>query len=297
MSNDEIPATKRPRLWAYLLGIVIFQFLNSLYWAFVGGLGWGFGSAVGSYLAWPAAEFLGGAGGLALVLFAVLTIDPARRRTEYTPIQLALFGGVATACASFALLFSLGRDLNILLGSVAGFLVGVLTAIIKQYIAPVAILPACMIAATGATLFTGVGFLLGGPLGWAAAGAIALFATAMLAECCRREPAVEVDAGGHSLRVIPRREMLRYTALQSWSLTGPVAWGWHGWFAGLFAGLWALWAADHPNRDAVRQPFLWCGGLAAFVILVTRLRIMKPQENAQANNEGPTPHDEGTSNS
>jgi len=286
MSNDETPATKRPRLWAYLLGVVVFQILNALYWAFVGGLGWGFGSAVGSHVPWAGAELLGGAAGVALVLFAVLTINPPNQRSEYTPIQLALFAGVATACATFALVLSLGRDLNILLGTVAGFLVGVLTAIMKQYFAPIAILPAGMIALAGSALFTVVGLLLGGPFGWAAAGAIALFGTAMLAECCRREPAVEIDANEQPVRVIPRREMLRYTALQSWTLTGPVAWGWHGWFAGLFASLWAQWAMDHRNPDAVRQPFLVCGGVAAIVIVVTRVGIVKPPEKTKAGNEG-----------
>jgi hypothetical protein len=289
MTNDETPAYKPPRLWAYLVGVVVFQILNALYWAFVGGLGWGFGSAVGSYVPWAGAEVLGGAAGVALVLFGILTINPAGtppagfsyQRSEYTPIQLAPFGAVAAACASLALLFSLGRDLTILLGVVAGFVVGILTAIIKQYFAPVAILPACVIAVTGATLFVGVGALVDGPLGWAAAGSMALFGSAMLAEWWRREPAVEIDAQEQPVRVIPRGEMIRYTAVQSWHPTGPVAWGWHGWFAGLFAALWAQWAADHPNRDAVRQPFLVCGGLAAFVIVTTRLGIVKQPEKAK----------------
>jgi hypothetical protein len=295
-SSEVLPA-KPPRLWAYLIGVVVFQILNALYWAFVGGLGWGFGSAVGSHLPWAGAELLGGAAGLAFVLFGILTINPARnQRSEYTPIQLALLGAVAAACASLALLFSLGRDLNILLGAIAGFLVGILTAIMKQYFAPVGILPACAIAVAGAALFAGVGFLVEGPLGSAAAGAIALFGTAMLAECFRREPAVEIDASEQPVRVIPRREMLRYTALQSWHPTGPVAWGWHGWFAGLVASLWAQWAMDHRNLDAVRQPFLVCGGVAAFVIVVTRLGIVKPPEKAKANDKDRKPGEEGISN-
>jgi hypothetical protein len=273
--SPEVLPAKPPRLWAYLLGVVIFQFLNSLYWAIVGGLGWGFGSAAGSYVNWPGAEMLGGAIGLALVFLTVLTINPANQRTEYTPIQLVLFGGGAAGYASVALLFSLGRDLNILLGTCVGFLC-VLTAILKQYFAPVSLLPACAIAVTGSALVSGVGLLLGGPFGWAAAGAIGLLGIAMLAEFFRREPVVEIDAHEQPVRVIPRREMLRYTALQSWSLTGPVAWGWHGWFAGLFASLWAEWAMDQRKLDLIRQPFLVCGGLAAFVIVATQLGIAKP---------------------
>lgn len=274
--DNALQPTTPSRLWSYLLGVVVFQILNALYWAFVGGLGWGFGSAVGSHAGWPGAGLLGGAAGLALVLFAVLTINPTRPVSEYTPIQLAIPGAAAAACASLALASALGRDWIILLGGVAGFVLGVLTIVLKQYFAPVRVLPACVLAVTGSAVFAGIGILLEGPLGWAAAGALALFGTAMLAECFRQEPAVEIDASGQPVREVPKREMLRHTARQSWHPTGPVAWGWHGWFAGLAASLWAAWAADQPNQDAVRQTFLVCGGLAAFMVLFSRLGLVKP---------------------
>ena len=276
----EMPAYTPPRLWAYLAGVVVFRILNSLYWAFAGGLGWGFGSAVGSLTPWPEAATLGGAIGVALVLLAVLTISPANRRSEYTPIQLAVFGGAAAGYASLALLLPLdpNKDLVLLLGAGMGIFVGVFTIIMKQYFAPSNFVRACPIALTGSAVFTGIGLLIDGPLGWAAAGALSLFGVALLAEFWRREPAVEIDASEQPVRVIPRGEMCRHTVRQSLSLTYPDAWGWHGLLAGLAASLWALWAADQPNRDVVRQPFLICGGLAAVVIIAMRLGIPKAAE-------------------
>jgi hypothetical protein len=301
MSNDEKPVYKPPRFLGYLAGIVVFQILNSLYWAFAGGLGWGFGSAIGSYVPWLGADFVGGSIGLAMVLFAVLTIDPAKnQRTEYTPIQLALFGGAAAGYVSLALLFLinplgrnawLDRNVTLLFGAGGGVVVGLFTVVMKQYFAPVHLLRACTIAITGSALFAGIGSLVDGPLGWAAAGGIALFAVAMFAEWWRQEPAVEFDANEQPVGVIPRGEMCRHTARQSWYLTHPDAWGWHGFFAGLAATLWVEWAAVR-NVDTVRHAYLLAGGLAILVTVATRLGIGKPAQRANAENR--LAQDEGT---
>ena len=290
---EPMPPYKPPRPWAYLAVVVVFRILNSLYWAFAGGLGWGFGSAVGSFAPWPEAVTLGGMIGLALVLIAVLTINPANQRSEYTPIQLAVFGGAAAGYASLALLLPLdpNKDLVLLLGAGMGIFVGVFTIVMKQYFAPLNFWRACAIAITGSALFTGIGLLIEGPLGCAAAGALCLFGVALLAEFFRPEPAVEVDASAQPVRVIPRSEMCRHTIRQSWSLTYPDAWSWHGLLAGLAASLWALWATDQPNRDVVRQPFLVCGGLAAVVIIAMRLGIPKTAAVDEKRNNSNEPTD------
>lgn len=270
----EGPGDKRPPAWVFMAGALVFRILNSLHWALVGGLGWGFGTAVGSMVPWPGAATPGGAVGLALVMLGVLTIGLGKR-PEHTPITLAAFGGAAVGSASLSLLGPLSRELNLTLGGGVGFFVGTCSSVVRQSFAPVSVVSACTIAITGAALFAGVGSLVGGTIGWAAAGGVSLFWVAVLSEWLRREPAVEVDANEQPVRVIPRREMCRQTARQSWSLSDPLAWGWNGLFGGLLASLWAFWAADHPDVGAVRQPFLVCGGLAAVVIVVTRLGILK----------------------
>jgi hypothetical protein len=279
----ELPAVKPVRLWAYLFGVLVCRILNALYWAFAGGLGWGFGSAIGSFFPWPAATALGGAIGLALALLGILTVSLEKKQFEYPPITLGMFGGIAVGIASLLILHPFGRESNLVLGAGAGFLVGIFTVIIKKYFSPLNFVPACLIAITGSALFTEIGFWIGGHLGWAAAGAISLFAMAMIGICWPRQPAVEVDANGQIVRFVPRGEMFVHTIKQSWSFAYPVAWGWDGLFAGLIASLWAAWAADDLNRDEVRQPFLWCGGLAAFVIIATRLGIEVDEKRNNAN--------------
>src|SRR5262249_61704686 len=116
--------------------------------------------------------------------------------------------------------------------------------------------PACALAITGAALFAGVGSLVGGTTGWAAAGGLSLFWVAVLSECWRRTPAVEIDANERPLREIPRREMCRHTVRQSWSPSYPRAWARHGVFGALRASFWPFWAANHPDLNAVRKPFL-----------------------------------------
>jgi hypothetical protein len=107
---------------------------------------------------------------------------------------------------------------------------------------------------------------------------------AILAECLRREPALEIDANEQPVRVIPRHERCRQIARQSWSLSDPLAWGWHGLFGGLLASLWAFWATDRPGGGATYKPFLICGGLAAVVIILTRLGILNPAGQAPPTN-------------
>ena len=121
-------------------------------------------------------------------------------------------------------------------------------------------------------------------MGWAAAGGISLFYVAIFAECLRHVPAREIDANERPVRVIPRREMCSQTARQSWSLSYPLAWGWHGLFGGLLASLWAYWAANHPDGGALHKPFLACAGLAVVVIIVTRLGILKPPSQSPPTN-------------
>src|SRR6516162_2077840 len=79
----EIPGDKRPRVWVFLAGLLVFRILNSLHWALAGGLGWGFGTAVGSMVPLPGAVTLGGVVGLALVMLGVLTIGWGER-SEHT---------------------------------------------------------------------------------------------------------------------------------------------------------------------------------------------------------------------
>src|SRR5262245_11418501 len=91
----EVPAGQRPPFWAFIVGVLVGRILNSLHWALVGGLGWGFGTAVSSVVPVPGAATFAGAGGLALVMLGVLTINRGNNRSEHTPIQLAGFGGAA----------------------------------------------------------------------------------------------------------------------------------------------------------------------------------------------------------
>lgn len=276
------PTPERPRVWTSVLGVLVCRILNSAHWALVGGLGWGFGAAAGAMAPWPGAETWGGAAGLALALLGVLTVNTNTERSAYAPIQLAAFGGAAVGSASLALLAPFKPDVNPLLGGGVGFFVSLLTCVMNQHLAPVKLIPAGTIAVATATLFAGVGFLVGGTIGWAAAGGISLFAAVMLAECWRREPAIEIDANEQPVRVIPRGEMCRYIARQSWSLSNPLAWGWHGLLAGLAASLWAVWAANHQDAQAIQKPFLTCGGLAAVVIILTRLGILQPRQGQAA---------------
>jgi hypothetical protein len=284
MDEPVEPTPERLRAWSLILGVLFCRILNSAHWALVGGLGWGFGTAVAAMTPWPGAETLAGAAGLGLAMLGVLTVNTTGvlrvniDRSEYAPIQLAAFGGAAVGSASLALLAPFKPDVNLLLGGGVGFFVSLLTCVMKQHLAPVKLIPASTIAIATATLFVGVGSLVGGPIGWAAAGGISLFVAAMLAECWRREPAVEIDANEQPVRTISRREMCWHTARQSWSLMFTLAWGWHGVLAGLAAYFWAVWAADHNDDRAIHQPFLTCGGLAAFVIILTRLGLLKPRQ-------------------
>src|SRR5262249_20394129 len=229
MTDDAVatPATQ-PRAGAYVVGFLVFRIFNAVYWALVGGFGWGFGAALGALLPWPDAGLVGGVIGLAVVLLAVLTIDPGSKRTEQTPIQLAGFGGAAVGSASLLILAPFSRELSMALGAVAGVGVGVLSSVMKQYFAPVTVVRAGAVAAAGAARFVGLVLLIDGPVGWGAAGALALFCVAFLAECWRREPAVLIDASEQPIGVISRREMCWHTVKQSWSLRDPVAWGWNG---------------------------------------------------------------------
>src|SRR5262245_14181453 len=106
-----IPGDKRPRVWVFLAGVLVFRLLNSLHWALAGGLGWGFGVAAASLVPLPGSATLGGAVGLALVMLGVLTVGWGER-SEQTPITLAAFGGAAVGSASLALLSPLGLELN-----------------------------------------------------------------------------------------------------------------------------------------------------------------------------------------
>jgi hypothetical protein len=276
----EVPAGHRPRAWSFLVGVLVCRILNSLHWALVGGLGWGVGLTVGKMVPLPGAATLGGAAGLALVMLSVLTLGFGKR-SAFTPVYLASFSGIAFAYGSLSFLHPNDLGLLVMLGAGVGFLVGLISCVMKQYFAPVSLLSSCLIAIMGAALFAGIGSLVGGMIGWAAAGGISLFCVAILAECLRREPAIEVDADEQPVRVIPRREMCRQTTRQSWSLTSSLAWGWHGLFAGLLGSLWASWAADYLALDMMRKPILMCGGLAAVLIIATRLGILKPPGQSQ----------------
>jgi len=288
MANEpaEMPGDKRPRAWVFLAGLLLCRILNSLHWALVGGLGWGFGTAIGRMAPIPGAVTIGGAVGLALVMLCVFSVSIDDKRSEYTLMQLAAFGGAAVGSVSLSLLSPLSLELNLTLGGCVGLFVGLCSSVMKQHFAPVSIVSAGTIAIMAAVLFAGVGSLLGDTMGWAAAGGVSLFGVAVLSECLRRKPVVEVDANEQPVREIPRRRMCWQTAGQSWSLTYPPAWGWHGLFAGLLASLWTSWAVDHPDAGVTRNVFLSCGGLAAVVIILTRLGVLNPSRGSQPANSG-----------
>jgi len=270
----------------YVVGLIVFRLLNSVHWALVGGLGWGLGSAVGGMFEIAGAATLGGAVGLALVIFSVLTVGVGTR-SELIPAALASFGGAAAGSVSASFLSPPGTVVELAVGGLAGLFVGMCSSVMKQQFAPVGIGPASGIAITGAALFAVIGLLLGGWVGWAVAGGISLFWLAVLAEWLRRQPAVLVDGDGQPIREIPRRETCWRVVRQSWSLTDPLAWGWHGVIGGLVAYLWASWAAGHPDTSLVRYAFLVCGGLAAAVILAIRLGLQLPEHSQPTGTDGP----------
>jgi hypothetical protein len=253
----------------------LFRSLNALYWALAGGLGWGFGTAVGDLVGMQGASTFGGALGFALVLIGILTISPGNKQSEVTPLYLGSFGGAAAGSASLSLLNLFSPELNVALGGGVGFIVGLLTSVMKQYFAPLKVIPACAVALAGSALLTGLGSLDGGTIGWAAAGAVCLFSVAILAECLRREPAIEIDADEQPVVAIPRREMCRQVAVQSWSLSHPLSWGWHGLLGALLVSLWAFWAADQARPVVVRMSFLVCGGLGAAMIIAVRAGLLR----------------------
>ena len=125
------PADERPRVLTPLVGLLVVRLLNSLHWALVGGLGWGFGRALGRMVAVPGAATVGGAAGLFLVIFGVLTVGVGKR-SEYTPIQLAALGGAAVGSASLLLFNPLSPTLNLLLGAGVGLFAGLSSSAMKQ---------------------------------------------------------------------------------------------------------------------------------------------------------------------
>jgi hypothetical protein len=269
----EMPVAIRGRVWLFIIGALIFRVFNSLHWALIGGIGWGFGAAVGSMVAWPEAITVGGALGLMLVMIGVLTMEFGKR-SEYTPIQLATIGGLAAGGASVAILNPLGRDFNYILGGGLGLILGIFSSIMKQFFAPVNFITACVIAGVGTAIFAGIGSLLGGPLGWGAAGGLALTSVALLAELFRREPAVLLDADDKPIRIIPRSESCWRALRQSCSLLDPLAMGWNGFLAGCLGSLWASWITDQPNPWMAQRLFLACGSLTALIVVLTRLELL-----------------------
>jgi len=227
----------------------------------------------------PDAAIFGGAVGLAIAMFGVLTISAEKRPSEYTPLLLAGFGGAAVGSTSLSLLSPLSLETNAIVGGGVGLFVGLSSSVMKQYFAPVRLGPACTVAIIGTVLFAGVGPLVGNTIGWTAAGAISLPSVAILAQCLRRGSAELVDESNQPVQVIPRREMCWITARHSWSLCNPLAWGWNGLLAGLLASLWGSWVTDQPDVSAARWLFLVCGGLAAGAIVLARLRILKRPAN------------------
>src|SRR5262245_17048525 len=88
----ERPVPTRPGVGVLLFGALLGRVLNSLRWALVGGLGWGFGMAVGGLIPFPGAAMMGGVAGLALVMVSVLTISLDDKRAQFDPMGLAGFG-------------------------------------------------------------------------------------------------------------------------------------------------------------------------------------------------------------
>ncbi len=61
--------------------ILLFRVLNSLHWAFVGGLGWGVGAVFGKIQSTQAATY-GGAIGFAVMMSFLLSLSDGRRKTH-----------------------------------------------------------------------------------------------------------------------------------------------------------------------------------------------------------------------
>jgi hypothetical protein len=276
-SANEVPATPTRKVSGagLLLSVGLCRLFNSAYWALAGGLGWGCGTALGEVVSLPNAGVVGGPVGLAVVMLVLLRINWGNPRSQVPHPLLAACGGAAVGGASLALLGPLSPANSLLIGGVVGFIVAPISAIMKQSFAPVAWGAAAVAALTASTLFAGTGFLIGGVIGWTAAGGISLFALALLAECLRREPAVEIDEHEQPVRVVPRGESFRRTALWCWRLTDPVAWGWDGLLAGLLAFLWGSWAAAQPEVRVVHQAFLIGGGLAVGALVLSLLGFMR----------------------
>lgn len=273
--------------WRFYLAYVLFRVLNALYWTLTCGLGWGLGAALGSLMPWPEAVPIGRAAGLALALLAMLTMGLGQKG-EYTPFQLSGFGGAALGSATLLLLDPFPRDWNFGIGAVLGFVVGLFTAVMRQWFAPVGFLPACVAAVLGSAIFTTTGMALENTLGtaaWGAAGGLSLCLVAVFAESFRRRAntsGLDESEANHSPT---RDELLRNTLTRCWSLTDPVAWGWNGLIGGLIAAHWASWAAAHPNAPFVRTPILVCGGLAAVVLLAARLGVATGKKAPSTRNE------------
>jgi hypothetical protein len=276
-----VAVQKQRRISALIVGGLLFRVLNSMYWALVGGLGWGFGTAVGESIPVADAATFGGAVGLAVTLFSLLAVRWGEERTEYTPMHLAWMGGAAAGSATLALLVRLRPEVYAVLGGGLGFFLALPTPVMKQYFAPVTVLRAGIITLAGSALFSAIGFLAGGVLGWTAASAVSLVTVVLLAECLRRERVVELDEKGQPIRTVARGEMVRRTFRQSCSLSDPLAWGWNGLFGGLAASAWAFWVAAQPDLYAVRVSFLVFGGMAIIAVIGVRFGILKPAKRSQ----------------
>jgi len=282
LDDRDLKATRFP-LRSYVTGLVVFRLLNSVHWALVGGLGWGFGTAVGGMFEFPGAATLGGGVGLAFVLLSVLTLGLGER-AEHIPVVLAGLGGAAVGSISLLLLNPPGSAVELAIGGAVGFFVGLCSSVMKQHFTTVGLGPAILIAVTGSALFAGIEFMLGGWIGSAVGGGLSLFSVAVLAECLSRQRAVLVDENQQPIREIPRRESCWRVVRQSWSPTDSLAWGWHGVIGGLLAYLWTSWASDHPDTSWMRKAFFLCGGLAVAVSVAIRLGLKLPEQSQPTSN-------------
>ena len=232
---------------SFLMGLFLFKFLNSVRWTLIGGLGYGAGVSVVKIFDLPLPANVAGAVGLMIVLQFLLTSGHGKVSDSGF---IAVMGVVMVSSAVFAYtsLSPSGANkathLAVAGAACAGFFATPLTCIVRLTLPSLSARAAFAISLTAAALFTGIGYLGGGLIGWAIAGGVSLCAVYVLSECLRTQPRHEVDGDGQYIREIPRGEMARSTLrkMWNWKTSSIDYWGWDGCLAGLFGALWAEWA-------------------------------------------------------
>ncbi len=232
--EEESQAIRRHSSSSLLLVILLFRILNSLHWAFVGGLGWGVGAVLGKIQSVQASTY-GGAIGFVVMMSFLLLLSDGHRKTHIVWVMMSGAGGAAFGAIGGAAYW--GADFGALVGGLLGLMLGGLASIMRQDHFNVNPLVAVLTAILGAVWLIAIPLLVPGIVGWMIAGGISLFSMRLFAELFRREAIVEVDDNGEPLREVPTSECCLHVIRESWWPTSLLAWGWHGAFAGLLVVL------------------------------------------------------------